>query len=124
MNKDLLDNLAKASQMTFDNLKKIAKTNQDVAEKLLKEQNDLTKILIDTAEKSSGVLKTVKDPKDIQDASSKQADLAQETAENLMESARSCADVLSEAGKVYNKIFEASAETATKAASAKGTKAA
>lgn len=110
MQKEILENFKKMTELTLQNFKTLGETNLLVGEKLLKEQAELTKALI---EKTSVGSEMPTDIKDIKDITEKQAELAQENANELVESCRSCADILTEAGKTYNEIFEKSLKVAS-----------
>jgi len=116
MQKEFLENFQKMTEVTLANFKKLGETNLLVGEKLLKEQAAFTNSLI---KKSSLESEVPTDVDGFKDLTSKQAELAQENAKELVESCRSCADILTEAGKVYNDIFEKSLKSANEGSSTK-----
>lgn len=126
MTNDVFETVSKMTQQTLENWKKLGETNLKIGEKLLAEQVELTSALFEiTARNAEEAAKT----KDVKDIAAMQAELAQETGKLLVDSARSCADIMSEAGKVYNQLFETTMKTAgndyaAAAKTAKGKKAA
>lgn len=124
---EVFETLNKLTQQTLENWRKLGETNFKIGEKLLSEQVELTTALVEaTTANAEAASKT----KDVKELASLQAELAQETGKLLLDSARSTADIIAEAGKVYNQLFEttlkASSEYAGKTANAaaKGKKAA
>lgn len=126
MTNEVFETVSKLTQQTLENWKKFGETNLKIGEKLLAEQVELTSALFEiTARNAEEAAKT----KDVKDIASMQAELAQETGKLLVDSARSCADIMAEAGKVYNQLFEttlksAGNEYAATAKAGKGKKAA
>ncbi len=123
MTYEVFETINKLTQQSLENWKKLGETNLKIGEKLLAEQVELTSALFEITQRSAEETSKTKDVKDL---ASLQAELAQETGKLLVDSARSCADIVAEAGKVYNQLFETSLKTAaneTKTAS-KGKKAA
>jgi len=126
MTNDVFETVSKMTQQTLENWKKLGETNLKIGEKLLAEQVELTSALFEiTARNAEEAAKT----KDVKEIASMQAELAQETGKLLVDSARSCADIIAEAGKVYNQLFETTLKTAgndyvAAAKTAKGKKAA
>jgi phasin family protein len=126
MTTEVFETLNKLTQQTLENWKKLGEANLKIGERLLAEQVELTTSLVEATTKSAEETSKTKDVKEI---AALQAELAQETGKLLLDSARSTADIIAEAGKVYNHLFEttlkATSEYAGKAASAgKGKKAA
>jgi phasin family protein len=124
MQNEVFKTLSDLTQQTLENWKKLGETNLRLGEKLLSEQLELTTALVEaTTANAEAATKT----KDVKEIASLQAELAQETGKILLESARSTADIIAEAGKTYNQLFEttmkATSEYAGKSA-AKGKKAA
>ena len=124
MTTEVFETLSKITQQTLENWKKLGETNLKISEKLLSEQFDLTTALVEaTTANAEAAAKT----KDVKELASLQAELAQETGKLFVDSARSTADILAEAGKTFNQLFEttlkASTEYSGKTAS-KGKKAA
>lgn len=125
MTNEVFETLNKLTQQTLENWKKLGETNLKIGEKLLSQQVELTTALVEaTTSNAEAASKT----KDVKELASLQAELAQETGKLLLDSARSTADIIAEAGKTYNQLFEtslkATSEYAGKAANAKGKKAA
>jgi len=125
MTTEVFENLGKITQQTLENWKKLGETNLKISEKLLSEQVELTTALVEAATKNAEEASKTKDVKEL---ASLHAELAQETGKLFMESARSTADIIAEAGKFYNQLFEtslkATSEYAGKAAGKGGKKAA
>ena len=124
MTTEVFETLSKITQQTLENWKKLGETNLKIGEKLLAEQFDLTTALVEaTTANAEAAAKT----KDVKELASLQAELAQETGKLFVDSARSTADIIAEAGKTFNQLFEttlkASSEYSGKTA-AKGKKAA
>lgn len=124
MTTEVFETLSKLTQQTLENWKKLGETNLKIGEKLLSEQVELTTAIVEAASSNAEAATKTKDVKEL---ASLQAELAQETGKLLLDSARSTADIIAEAGKVYNQLFEtnlkATSEFAGKTAS-KGKKAA
>jgi phasin family protein len=125
MTTEVFETLNKLTQQTLENWKKLGETNLKIGQSLLSEQVELTTALVEATTKSAEEASKTKDVKEI---AALQAELAQETGKLLMESARSTADIIAEAGKTYNQLFEtslkATSEYAGKASAGKGKKAA
>jgi phasin family protein len=123
MQTEVFKTLTELTQQTLENWKKLGETNLKIGEKLLSEQVELTTALVEATAKNAEEASKTKDVKDI---ASLQAELAQETGKILLESARSTADIIAEAGKVYNQLFEtslkATSEYAGKSSKAAGSK--
>jgi phasin family protein len=113
MQKDILENFQKLSQLTLDNFKKLGETNLRIGEKLLAEQVELTNALLEAASAKATSASGVKDLKDV---AALQAELAQECTKQVVESTRKCADIVAEAGKVYSNLFETTLKSANSAA--------
>ena len=121
MQKDIIENFQKMTQLTLENYKKLGETNLRIGEKLLAEQAELTNALLEAAAENAGAATEAKDFKDI---ASWQAEWTQEWSKKVMESCRSCADIMTEAGKVYNGLFEAGMKSCSEKPAAKAKKAA
>ncbi len=103
MQKEMLEQFQKMSQMTLENFKRLGEANMRISEKLMQEQIALTTSLIKSAaEKTEGAAA----PKDFKYMSSQQMEWAQEMSKKVAESCRSSADIMAEAGKVYTTLFE------------------
>lgn len=119
MQKDMMDNFQKMTQMAMDNFKKLSEINNRVAEKLTQEATDLTTAVFDnTAESVEDIVET-KNPNDIP---SMQAKATQELGKLVMNSARSSADILADAGKVYANMFESGMKEASNTVGKTGSK--
>src|SRR5262245_23692652 len=103
MTTEVFETLNKLTQQTLENWKKLGEANLRIGEKLLSEQVELTTALVEATTKSAEETSKTKDVKEI---AALQAELAQETGKLLLDSARSTADIIAEAGKVYNQLFE------------------
>jgi len=125
MTAELFETLNTLTAQTLENWRKLGETNLKIGERLLKEQVELTTALVEAATGHAQEIATTKDMKDV---AALQTEFVQGYSKKLMDSSRSCADILAEAGKVYNQVFEAGVKAAgdnfagTKAA--KGKKAA
>lgn len=109
MQKDILENFQKMTQLTLENFKKLGETNLRIGEKLLQEQVELTNTILESACCKAEWTEA----KDLKDVAAKQAEWTQECGQKMMESARTCAEIVAEAGKTYTHLFE----TGMKAAS-------
>jgi phasin family protein len=107
MQKDLIENYQKLTQLTLESYKKLGEANLQLGEKLLKEHVELSNALIATASKAP-----VTEAKDLKDVAALQAELAQEATKRVVEASRNCADLVTEAGKVYTSLFEATLKAA------------
>ena len=123
MSNEIFETFSAMTQQTLENWKKLGETNLKLTEKILREQVELTNALVETATAGAQEVAATKDVKDL---AALQAELAQEYGKKLLESSRSYADIIAEAGKVYNQVFEAGVKTASDnfAAPKKGKKAA
>ncbi len=118
MSNEIYETWSAVTQQTIENIKKLGETNLKLGEKLLREQVELTSALVGVATASAQEAAAVKDVKQL---ATLQAELAQECGKKVLQSGRTCADIVAEAGKVYNQVFEAGVKTATDNA-AKATK--
>lgn len=98
------------TQQTLENLKKLGEANLKVTEKLLREQVELTTALVDAASSSAQEAAATKDVKEL---AALQAELAQECGKKVMEAGRTYADIIAEASKTYNQVFEAGVKAAS-----------
>lgn len=105
MTTEVFETLNKLTQQTLENWKKLGETNLKIGQSILSEQIELTTALVEATTRSAEEASKTKDVKEL---ASLQAELAQETGKLLMDSARSTADIVAEAGKVYNQLFETS----------------
>src|SRR3569832_1992439 len=125
MTTEVFETLNKLTQQTLENWKKLGETNLKIGQSILSEQIELTTALVEATTKSAEEASKTKDVKEL---AALQAELAQEAGKLLMDSARSTADIVAEAGKVNNQLFEtslkATSEYAGKAAGGKAKKAA
>lgn len=125
MQYEILETMNKLTQQTIENWKKIGETNLKIGERLMQQQADLTAALIEAASCNA---EEISQTKDVKDAAAIQAEFVQDCGKKVMESCKSCADIVAEAGKVYNTIFEAGVKAASDnvsgAKSGKGKKAA
>lgn len=126
MQHEILENIQKMTALTLENFKKLGEANLRTGEKLLQKQVELTNSIAKTAATNAEWATKTQDPKEVV---SKQAELAQTLATQITEASRSCADIMTEAGKTYSSIFEAGMKSAGNCCSmdktaAKSTKAA
>ena len=121
---DVFATLNSLTTQTLDNLKKLGETNLKLGEKLLKEQVELTGALVEAA---TAHAQEVSATKDVKEATTLQTEFVQGYGKKLLDSSKVYADILAEAGKVYNQVFEAGVKAAgdnldlAKAAAAKAT---
>ena len=85
--------------------KKINETGFAIAGNLLQTQVELAAALTDIASYHVGNIAQAKDPSEV---ASRQLGLAEESGKVLFETAQSTAEILSDAGKAYSKLFETS----------------
>ena len=120
MQNDIFENWAKFNQQSLDTFRKLGEANLKIGEKLLQEQVELTNSLVESATRNAEQLSKCKD---YSEAAGKQAEIVQDYSKQVLNSARTCADLISEAGKTYNQLFEqhlkAAGETAEKSAKRK-----
>lgn len=109
MQKDIIENFQKMTQITLENFKKLGETNLRIGERLLQEQVKLTNSILESAASSA---EEVTELKDIKEVASKQAEWAQDSAQKVMASCRTYADIMTEAGKTYSGLFESSMKAA------------
>lgn len=130
MQNEFFDTWTATTQQAWENWKKLSEANLKLSEKLVREQVELGNAIFASATQNAQECASTKD---VNQFAAKQAEWAQECGKKLLASSRTCADIVTEAGKVYNQIFEAGAKAAsdnmagaTKAAAqaAKGQKAA
>lgn len=127
MTNDVFATLNALTTQTLDNLKKLGETNLKLGEKLLKEQVELTGALVEAATSHAQEVSTTKD---VKEATTLQTEFVQGYGKKLLDSSKVYADILAEAGKVYNQVFEAGVKAAgenmdlAKAAAVKATTAA
>jgi hypothetical protein len=101
------------SDFTAQNLAQWKKLNQTafaIAGSLLQTQVELAAALTDVAAYHADNIATAKDASEI---ASRQFGLAEESSKILMETAHSTAEILTEAGKTYSKLFENSLASAS-----------
>jgi hypothetical protein len=110
---------------SIDSWKKIGETNIRLTEKIFQAQAELAKSLLDVVSMQGEEISHTKDVKEI---ASLQAEMVQVSGKLIMESAQSTAEILKEATKDYNQLFETAlksgAEFAKPANSSKAKKAA
>ena len=116
MQNEIFENWTKTTQQAFDSFRKLSEANLRFGEKLWKEQLELTNRLF---ELTTGNAEEFAKTKDWPEAAGKQAEVAQESGKLVMESCRSCADIVTEASKTYNQLFEQCWKDAEKASNGK-----
>ena len=99
-NFDILNTL---TQQTLDNFKKLGETHLKISEKLLQEQVELASAFVATTQETATEIAETRDASKI---AALQAAWAQNWSKQLVDSTRTYADILAEAGKVYNQLFE------------------
>ncbi len=110
MQKDILETLNKLSETTLENYRKMGEANMQIGEKLLQEQAELTSSLINTTKGKAEKMTSVKD---YQGLAAQQAELVQECSELVWQSCKNCAEIMTEAGKLYNQLWEAGLKAST-----------
>jgi len=109
MQNEIFETMTKFNQQTLENWKKLGEANLKLSEKLLKEQVELTSALVEaTTAKAEELAKT----KDVKAFAELQAEWAQDISKKLNDTSRSYADILAEAGKTYNTLFETTLKAA------------
>ena len=96
------------SDITLRNLEQFSKLSQtsfSIAGNLLQTQIELAAALADITAYHAGNISQAKDAGEI---ASRQMGLAEEAGKVISETAHSTAEILSEAGKAYSKLFETS----------------
>jgi len=119
MQKDIIENFQKISQLTLENFKKLGETNLLIGQKLLQEQVKLTNSIFESAAYNADY---ATDAKDFKCVASKQAELAQELSKKVADSSIACADIIAEAGKTYTNLFETNLKAASNVAEKTGGK--
>lgn len=109
MQNEFYDTWNTAAQQALENFKKIGEANLKLTEKLLREQVELTTALVEAATATAQEAAATKDVKQL---ATIQAELAQECGKKVLQSGRTCADIVAETSKVYNQLFEAGVKTA------------
>lgn len=110
MQNELFETLNAMTQQTLENWKKLGETNLRISEKLLKEQVELTTSLVEAATAHAQDITATKDVKEV---AALQTEFVQEYGKRVLETSRSCADIIAEAGKVYTQVFEQGAKAAS-----------
>ncbi|MCK4946457.1 MAG: phasin family protein [Alphaproteobacteria bacterium] len=121
MQNDIMDNIQKMTQATMDNLKKISETNIRASEKLMQEMTDLTTTVLEAATEGA---EDMAETKNYSDIPSMQAKMSKDLSKKVMDTARTSADILADAGKVYAGLFEAGMKEASNKATPKARKSA
>lgn len=88
--------------------KKIGETSFSIAGSLLQSQIELAAALTDIASYHAGNIAQAKDASEI---ASRHLAMAEESGKILTETAHSTAEILSDAGKAYSKLFEGSLQS-------------
>ncbi len=126
MQNEMFETLNAMTQQTLENWKKLGETNFKIGERLLREQVELTTSLVEAATAHAQEISSTKDVKEV---AALQTEFVQEYSKKVLETSRTCAEIVTEASKVYNQVFEqgvksASDNLAPSAKAAKGKKAA
>lgn len=109
MQNEFYDTWNTAAQQALENFKKIGEANLKLGEKLLREQVQLTTALVEAATATAQEAAATKDVKQL---ATIQAELAQECGKKVLQASRTCADIVTEASKTYNQLFETGVKTA------------
>ena len=108
MQTEFCNTMSDCIRQGLENWKKIGETNLKLAEKIFHAQVDLTKSLLDVVTMNGEEISHTKDAKEI---ASLQAEMVQVSGKLLMESAQSTAEILKDATKDYNQLFETALKT-------------
>lgn len=119
MQKDILETLNKLSETTLENYRKLGENNMQLGEKILEEQAELTSALMSATKGKAGKMTTAKD---YQGLAAQQAELVQECSELVWQSCKNYAEIMTEAGKFYNQMWEAGLKASTGNTNTKSTK--
>jgi phasin family protein len=123
MQNEIFETLNTITQQMLENWKKLGETNLKIGEKLMKGQIDLTTSLVEAATAHAQEIAGMKDVKEV---AALQTEFVQDYGKKVMDASRSYAEMVTEAGKVYNQVFEQGVKAAGDnfAPKAKGKKAA
>jgi hypothetical protein len=106
---EIFESVSELCETALENYKKIGKSCLEVTEQLLQEQIQLTESLFEAAKSKAG---KVASSKDYQSLVSNQAELGQECMQQVLKASQSCAEIVAEAGKFYQGLFEAGVKSA------------
>lgn len=120
MEKDIFENWMQFNQQMLEGFKSLGEAHLRLSEKLLREQTELTACMCETAICN---MEELSKSKDYSEASTAQAAVIQELGQKVLESARTSADIIAEAGQVYTRIFEKGMQTASAGTSERASKA-
>jgi hypothetical protein len=123
---EIFDSVSELYETAIENYKKIGKSCLEVSEQLLQEQIELTSSLLEAAKSKAGKVAAAKDYASF---AANQAELGQECIQRILKTSQSCAEIVAEAGKFYQDLFEAGVKSAnsnfgTSAVKGKGRKSA
>lgn len=100
---DIFDSVSELCETAIENASKIGKSYLEVSEQLLEEQLALSAALLETAKAKAGKVAAAKD---YQSFVANQAELGQECAQQVLKTSQTCAEILADAGKFYQELFE------------------
>ena len=103
MQNNIFEAMIAYNQTALDTLKKITQTNMEIGEQLIQQQMDLAQCMMEDGAKAAEEISSCKT---MQDFAEKQASCVEETRQNILQSAQSCADILAEANQTYTDLFE------------------
>jgi phasin family protein len=109
MPNEMFETMSGLSEATLDNCRKMGEANLKISEKLMKEQAELTSSLFEAAKSRAD---KVAGAKDYQTLAASQAELMQECSQLVWESCKNCAEIMTDASKAYNQLFESCVKAA------------
>ena len=115
----IFENVGALYATALENYKKMTKTALDISEQLVAEHIELSEALLDTAQSKAS---KASNPKDFPAFVANQAELGQECLQQVLKSSQSCAEIVAEAGKFYQGLFESGVKTANSNFGATATK--
>lgn len=108
-NNEIFETLSHLTETTVQNCKKCGEANLEISSELFQEQAKFASALLEAAKASAS---KAAGAKDYQSLVANQAELAQEIAQLVWASSKNCAEIISEAAKTYNGLFEQGLKTA------------
>jgi hypothetical protein len=109
MSNEIFETLSQLTETTVENCKKAGEANLELTNELFQQQAKFATALLEVAKNSAGNLAGAKD---YQSIVANQAELAQEIAQLVWASSKSCAELVADAAKTYNQLFEAGVKSA------------
>ena len=103
MENQAFEQFTRFTQVTLENMKKLGEANMKCSERLLKQQIELANNLFALTSKAA---ETVSKAKDVTEATSKQTEILQDAGKAVAETAKACADIMTDANKTYQVLIE------------------